>query len=228
MAPTKLTPLHEVTAALGAAWADEAGWRFPRHFSTPEQEMAAIRAGAGLADVSPHGKLQIEGGRAADVLRAAFGQAPEPIGGHAAVAAGNLYRLRADLFYLSTPPGGEASTAHRLVEAAAAAGGLVTVTDLTHAWADLRLIGPAAPVVMRRVCGLDFTDAAFPNHSARQSSLAKTRQLVLRRDFGLLPAYTIAGARSLAAYVWGVLMEAGASFRIAPVGAAALAALERE
>ena len=47
--------------------------------------------------------------------------------------------------------------------------------------------------------GLDFAEASFPNNRARQSSLAKTRQLILRRDFGALPAYTVIGARSLAA-----------------------------
>ena len=233
MIPIKLTPLHAVTEALGATWVEAAGWRFPTHYTSPEKEIAAARAGVGLADVSPHGKVQIEGARALQALRAAFGQAPDTVGGHAAVEAGGLYRLRADMFYLSTPPGGEAEACRR-IEAAAAritaagAGGLVTVTDLTHGLADLRLIGPAAPDVLRRVCGLDFSDAAFPNHSARQSSLAKTHQLILRRDFGPLRAYTTIGARSLAAYVWGVLMEAGESLGIVPVGVAALTALETE
>ena len=226
--PLKLTPLHDTHERLGAAWAEEAGWRFARSFTTAEQEMAAARAGAGLADVSPHGKVQIEGARALEALRLAFGEAPEAIGGHAAVSAGGLYRLRADMFYLSTPPGGEAEAGRQIEAGAAGAGSLVTVTDLTHALADLRLIGPAAPGVLRRVCGLDFTNTAFPNHSARQSSLAKTRQLILRRDFGPLPAYTIIGARSLAAYVWGVLMEAGHDDGLVPVGIDAIRSLETQ
>ena len=222
----KLTPLNDIHERLGAAWIELAGWRFPRHYTTAELEIAAVRAGVGLADVSPHGKVQIEGAGALDALRVAFGRAPEAVGGHAPVPAGGLYRLRVDMFYLSTPPGGEAEACRQLEAAAAGAGSLVTVTDLTHALADLRLIGPAAPGVLRRVCGLDFADTAFPNHSARQTSLAKTRQLILRRDFGPLPAYTVIGARSLAAYVWGVLAEAGHDDGLVPVGIDAIRSLE--
>jgi aminomethyltransferase len=220
----KLTPLHDTSERLGAVWVELAGWRFARSYTTVEKEIAATRAGAGLADVSPHGKVQIEGATAFEALRSAYGSAPEAIGGHAAVESGHLYRLRADMFYLSTPPGAETEAGRRIE--AAAAGSHLTVTDLTHALADIRLVGPAAPSVLRRVCGLDFDEAAFPNHSARQSSLAKTRQLILRRDFGSLPAYTLIGARSLATYVWGVLMEAGHADGLVPVGVDAIKALE--
>lgn len=228
MTPTKLTPLFAVTERLGAQFVDLAGWRFPGAYAAPQEEIDAVRAGCGLADVTPHGKIQIEGMEAAAVLKDAFGAVPEAIGGHASVETGHLYRLRNDVFYLSTPPGQETAALDRLQ--AARGGRFVALTDLTHGLADIRLIGPKAPLVLSKLCGLDFHPQAFPDLSARQTSLARTRQLILRRDFGQppnsLPAYTLIGARSLAAFVWEALMEAGREFGLRPVGVTALRELE--
>ena len=225
-APIRLTPLHDTTLALGARWIDMGTWRFPEVFTSAENEVAAARAGCGLADVTPHGKLQIEGEAAAKVLAAAFGQTPEAIGAGLAVSTGQLYRLRPDLCFLTTTPGGEGGAKAQIEAACALSSAFVTVTDLTHALAELRLIGPASAQVLAKVCGLDFREAAFPHQTAKYSSLAKTRQLILRRDFGPLPAYTFLGDASLAAYVWGVVMEAGREFGLQPVGVAALRVLE--
>ncbi len=222
--PLKLTPLYATALKLGARFVDVAQWHFPEAYSDTQAEIAACRAGCGLADVTPHGKLQIEGAPAAEALRAVYGQAPEAVGAGLSTPDGHLYCLRPDLFYLSTPPGQEAGALARLT--AASAGLLVTVTDMTHALADLRLIGPASANVLSMVCGLDFRDAAFPDMTAKYSSVARTRQLIARRDFGPLPAYTLAGDQSLAAYLWEILMEAGQEVGIKPVGVRALKALE--
>jgi sarcosine oxidase subunit alpha len=104
----------------------------------------------------------------------------------------------------------------------------VTVTDLSQGLAEIRLIGPSSRSVLSKVCGLDFSAEAFPNLTAKQTSLAKTKQLLIRRDFGSLPAFTFAGAQSLSAYVWEVVMEAGKEFGILPIGASAMGVLERE
>ena len=225
-APLRHTPLYETAQQLGARFVEAGGWRFPEAYTTPDEEIAAVRAGGGLADVTPHGKLHVEGEEAARALQAAFGQAPEAIGQGARVEAGHLYWLRRDLFYLSTPPGREAEAQAQITAAVAQLGAFVTVTDLTQALSDLRLIGPASVQILSKVCGLDFRPAAFPDLTAKTTSLAKTRQLIARRDFGALPAYTFVGDSSLAAYVWGVVMEAGREYGLAPVGVAALRKLE--
>jgi aminomethyltransferase len=221
--PVKLSPLNATDERLGARWVDIAGWRCPETYSNAAAEVAALRAGAGLADVSHLGKVQIEGQTAAALLTAALGAAPQTVGEHALVAAGDLYCLRPDMYFLIVAPGTETDATARLASTAAANAGLVTVTDLTHGLAGIQLIGPRALDVMTRVCGLDF--GAFPNESVRQSSVAKTRQIIIRRDLGDLPSYTMFGARSLAAYVWGVLLEAGHPFGLTPVGLKALATL---
>jgi heterotetrameric sarcosine oxidase gamma subunit len=222
----KLSPLNAVAERLGAHWLEVAGWRCAEDYGNPAAEVAAMRAGAGLADISQIGKIQIEGKQAAEILAAAPGAWPEAVGDHIQVPAGDLYCLRPDLYFLSVRAGTEADVAGNLATAAAARADLVTVSDVTHGLAGIQLVGPRALDVMTRVCGLDFSPAAFPNQSARQSSVAKTRQLIIRRDHGSWPSYTMFGARSLAAYLWGVLLEAGRPFGLAPVGLEALSTLE--
>lgn len=102
----------------------------------------------------------------------------------------------------------------------------VTVTNLTHAWSEIRVLGTSASTLMSRVCGLDFADGAFPDGAAKQTSVARTTQLVIRRDIDDLQAYSVLGARSLAVYIWDILMEAGADLRIGPVGQGAVRVLE--
>lgn len=227
--PLKLTALHATTQRLGARFVDHmGGWRFPGGYGMVADEVAAIRAGCGLADVTPHGKLQIEGEAAYEALRAALGEAPEAVHSGTRGPAGHLVRLRPDLFYLSTPPGREAEAQASLQVASASLNAFVTVTDLTHGLADLYLIGPASALVLSHVCGLDFRAAAFPNLAAKQTSVAKTRQIIRRRDFGPLLAYSLAGEQSVAAYLWEALMAAGQAHGLRPVGVEALGALEVE
>lgn len=222
----KLSPLNGAVERLGAHLQELAGWRCAESYGGLEAELAAIRVGCGLADVSAMGKLQVEGSQAHAILAAALGAAPEAVGGYARVEAGDLCCLRPDMYFLLTPPGAETAARERLEAAVAGQHDLVTVTDLTHGLSGIELVGPRAVDVLRRVCGLDFDEAAFPNLTAQQSSLAKTRQLILRRDRGSLPAYVTLGARSLATYVWGVLLDAGHTVGVAPVGLAALRSLE--
>ena len=90
------------------------------------------------------------------------------------------------------------------------------------------MIGPDSQELLSKVCGLDFHPSVFPNETAKQSSLAKTTQLIIRCDIDELMAFSIIGVQSLGPYVWDILMEAGREFGVVPIGTAALAALAEE
>lgn len=224
--PFKLTPIDSAAERLGAKFIDMASWRVPETFASPEAELRSVRSGCGLADVTPHGKIQIEGEGAAEVVALAFKVTPAAIGGHAQAGAGNLYRLRTNQFYLSTPPGGEEEAQAQLTRAVDECKLFVTVTDLTHGLAEILLIGTAAPDVLSKVCDLDFHPNVFPDGTAKQSEVAKTRQLIIRRDLNGLAAFSIIGARSLATYLWGVFLAAGQEFRMIPIGVGTLKLIE--
>ena len=222
--PIKLTPLHPTAQRLGATFTEQRGWCIPEVYTTPEAEIAAARERLALADETPNGKLLLEGDQAESVLMAAFNLNSLKIN----EGRDGIYRLRNDLFFISTPPGREVSAQKKLTTASAASEQFVTVTDITHGRAEIRVIGPDSRELLSKLCGLDFHPSVFPNETAKQSSLAKTTQLIIRRDIGELSAFSIIGSQSLGPYVWDTLMEAGREFGIVPIGRAALAALGEE
>ncbi len=225
MLPIKLTPIYTTAHRLGAHFGEQHGWRMVENFAPLDDEVEAARRGIAIADESTNGKLRVEGREAEAVVRTAFGVADLVIGAGAAVESGCVYRLRRDLFFVSTPPGAETALHHKLVTSARALNQFVTVTDVTHGLAELRVIGPACREVLSKLCGLDFHPTAFANGTAKPSSLAKTVQLIIRRDVDTLPAFSIIGAQSLGAYLWDTLMHAGREQDIRPIGRNALAQL---
>ena len=219
--PIKLTPLHSIAQRLGATFTEKQGWRIPEVYTTAEDEITAARERVALADETPNRKLLLEGDHADSVLMEAFDLGSLQIN----EGRDGIYRLRNDLFFISTPPGREVRAQKKLTAASAASKQFVTITDITHGRTEIRVIGPNSQELLSKVCGLDFHPSAFPNETAKQSSLAKTTQLIIRRDIGELPAFSIIGVQSLGPYVWDTMMEAGREFGIVPIGRAALAKL---
>jgi heterotetrameric sarcosine oxidase gamma subunit len=222
----KVSAIDAWARTRGAQFTEAGGWRVVEAFSAVQAEVVAARDQVALADVSAMGKVQVEGEGAAEVLRAAMGGAPEGVGQGWRTQAGEAYSIRPDLFLVLTPPGGEDEALRRLEAARVGAAGLVTMTDMTHGLAAVSVIGPRCRDVLRKLCALDVSGAAFPNETARATSVAKTRQVIARRDVGEALAFTLVGARSLAAYVWEVLAEAGKEFGIMPIGMAGLEKLK--
>lgn len=222
--PIKLTPLYSAAQRLGATFIEQRGWRIPQVYTTLEDEVVAAQERLVLADETSNGKLLLEGDQVESVLMDAFDLGSLKINkGH-----GGIYRLRTDLFFISTTPGREVRAQKKLATALKASEQFVTVTDITHGRAEIRVIGPHSQELLSKVCGLDFHPSAFPNETAKQSSLAKTTQLIIRCDIGELPAFSIIGVQSLGPYVWDTMMEAGREFGVVPIGRAALAVLADE
>lgn len=217
--PVKRTPLHDRAQAAGAQFANVAGW-----------EVAASYPGAGyaphfnvaLADLSHFGKIMVQG-QSADAIIPSLGvEAPQEIGRGIRQGGIAVYRLRADQFFVNTAPERESDTPATLDSAAVVGRDLVTVTDVTHGRAQLLVLGPASRELLSRLCGLDFHPSRFPDAWAKQSSLAKTTQLIIRHDLnddsGVTPAYFIIGARSSAAYLWDVILESGSDLDLMTLG----------
>lgn len=177
--------------------------------------MTAVRNHVALADVSDRGKIFVEGGTAEAILPLA---SPLSIGEGVVKDGRAVFRLRQDQFFVSTEAEDTDTVTAELTESAQKAEGLVTVTDLTHGRSQLLVIGPKAGELLGRLCGLNFHSSQFPNLSARQSSVAKTRQLILRQDIEDYTAYVLIGSRSLAAYLWQTILEAGRDLSIQPIG----------
>src|SRR5262245_57319107 len=59
--PVARTPLYHWHAAHGAQFAERGGWQGVTAYSGAEREVAAARAGLGVADVSAFGKISLRG-----------------------------------------------------------------------------------------------------------------------------------------------------------------------
>ena len=227
-AATKVTPIDEFARQRGAQFASRAGWRLADVYDTVAAEETIARQGVALVDCSANGKILVEGGPAEAVMAAAWSAPALAIGAGAAAGPGHLFRLRTDLFFASTPPGAESEAVAALQAAAGQLDDLVTVTDVSHGRAELWLVGPESATLLSRLCGLDLHHDAFPALAARQSGVAKTSQLILRRPLGEVEALALIGDRSLGAYLWHTILEAGADLGLAPIGLSAFERLAQE
>ncbi len=222
MIPTRLTPIYDYANKVGARFCEVEHWRIAESYGDIVREVQVARNAVALADETAHGRMLVEGEQAEALLQRALDAPVLAINAGVIVAAGHVYRLRHDLFFISTNANDEAALVERLQSLARESAQFVTVTDMTDAWSELRVVGPLCREVLSQLCALDFAPSAFANHTAKQSSLAKTTQLIVRRDIAALPAFSLIGARSLAAYVWDTLLHTGHAYGIAPMGRKAM------
>lgn len=208
----KRSPIHDIAVELNAEFVVQDGWVVPQKYGAVSATKDDMIHSVILCDRSENGKCRIEGKTAGPFLQAD----DLPINAGKTIESGQLYRLRQDLFLLCTRAP-MADTEASLAQRAKDSPDLITVTDMTCGQAELWLIGPKSVAVLSRICGLDFHDGHFPNGAAKQSSAAKTNQIIIRGDLGDVPAYILIGPRSLAAYLWNSIMKAGQDLGILPV-----------
>jgi len=213
----KLSPIYHAEEKWQGQFITQAGWQVVQLFHAVESELAAARNGVALRDQSHNGRIRLEGQTVGELLQAE----DLSVNGSQATADGRLYRLRPDLFFLCTAPAMTQTVVAKWGERAHGRERLITVTDVTHGQAELWLVGPGSADLLSRLCGLDFHVSRFPDGTAKQSSVAKTAQLIIRQDRGGLPAFGLIGARSLGMYLWQTLMEVGHDWGIEPMGQAA-------
>ena len=96
-------------------------------------------------------------------------------------------------------------------------GGLITLTDVSDAYAIVRLAGPAARDVLAKGCSLDIHDSVFPPGKVARSLLAQAEAILHRTAAETFDIYV---PRSYADYLWRWLEDAGREYGVAVVEAA--------
>ena len=114
------------------------------------------------------------------------------------------------------PPGAAAAVADWLGTVAADAAGdeFVSITDLTHGRALVRVTGPDAADLLARLCGTDLEDDMAPDGAALRSAVAGVATDIIRDDRVGVPSYLLHCERSSGQYLFGALVSAGESFGI--------------
>ena len=163
-----------------------------------------------LTDMSPLAKVAV---------RAA------PVGSMAAALAtehGTVSRQRDAVLTSAVPgewlalaaPGTQASVVAWMEELADRSGQFVSVIDLTHARALVRLTGRQAAHVLAKECALDLTDRGCPDQHALRTAVSGLAVDVVRDDRAGTPSYLLHCERSSGQYFFDSLLDAGEEFGI--------------
>jgi sarcosine oxidase subunit alpha len=205
----KRTPIFELAQRQGASFAEVDGWLVVERFGDDRPVTPGESAPLALVDCSARAKVLVEGASAASVIERAWQVSAPAINRGQRLPEGVVCCLRQDRYFLSGPPGAGRQFMATVEAAAQEDDGLLTVTGVTHGRAELWLLGNEARELLSRLCGLDLHPQIFPDLTARETSVAKTKQLLIRADLGGQPAYALVGARSLGAYLWQTVVAAG-------------------
>src|SRR6266699_5826120 len=181
MPPAKASaaPLARSPIPPGQPVAVVAGW-----------EVSAVRASGDLTltDCTPLAKLLLRA--PADGLVA--GELAVPFGRAARDQAGVLVAGSAPGEWLLLAPPGRAAAAARFEDLAGQVPGeQVSVIDLTHGRALMRLSGPTAATVLSAVCGVDLSDSFTPDGTAFRSAVAAVATDVIRDDIAAVRSYLL-------------------------------------
>jgi heterotetrameric sarcosine oxidase gamma subunit len=173
---------------------------------------ASTDADLTVTDSTPLAKVQVRAphsGALAKVLGVPFGRAARDAG-ELLVGSGPGQWL------VLAPPGTAAAVARRLegVAADSAPGEFVSVTDLTHGRALVRLTGERVTDLLSRLCPADLHDDMAPDGTAFRTSVAGLATDLVRDDQAGSPSYLLHCERSSGQYLFDALVAAGESFGI--------------
>lgn len=199
--PVRRTPMSRLHAAAGARFELEAGWEIPVAY---EGEPPHARTSVGLADLTPRAKVDVRG------------TVDAPLG---ALGAGLVARLAPDWALVLDEPGAEAALVPALE---AAAGPDAMVTDATHLFAGLALVGPMVEEALSRLTSWD--PATLAPGRATGAPVGDVRAVIARRDLGV-PVMEVFVATEFGRYAWETLLTVVDLLGGGPVGWDALRAV---
>jgi folate-binding protein YgfZ len=233
----EMTPLHDVTAAAGADFTEDAGWIVPRHFGDAPGEYHQARKQAALFDVSPRSRLQLRGPDAAkflhglcsnDILGLAPGDGCEAfLLNVKARVVGHVFVSRLALgdgetvLWLDTAPGQAPKVRDHLDHFLISEDVEITVrSDL----AQLHLAGPRAADALERLFGAEVRGLREHQHLAGQFRGDPVAVTLRRLDRLGVPGFDLVCLPLQAPELWRALTDGGAR----PAGLEAYEALRLE
>ncbi len=174
-------------------------------------EVSARRTDANprIMDCTPLAKVLVLASTDGEVARALgvpFGRAARDEHGTLAVGSGPGEWL------LLGPPGASATVAGRVAEVTNEE--MVSVFDVTHGRALMRITGAKTLDLLAKVCGIDLSEEVTPDGAAFRSSVAKLVTDVVRDDRDGERSYLLHCERSSGQYLFDALIDAGDEFGI--------------
>jgi sarcosine oxidase, subunit alpha len=226
-APLASSPLEPRLEAAGARFEARDGWRVAVDFGSPASELEACRAGAGVADRSALGKLELQGPpeALAELLAGVLPEGLPAAGESVDLDGARLWRSSPDRALAIAEPAATPGLRARLQSACVDARGCALV-ELTAGLAAIELRGPLSRRLLERVTAIDVRVASLAPGGVRAGAVAElpATLLCLDRD-----AFLIMLGAPESADAFEIVLDAGAPLGARAVGerARAEAASER-
>jgi sarcosine oxidase subunit alpha len=251
--PTRLTPTHDWAKAQGAVFVETGLWLraqyFPRDgedwLAATSREVAAVRGGVGICDVTTLGKIDLQGPDAAKFLDCVYANG---FGNLAVGRARYGLMLREDGFVMDDGTAARLAETHYVMTTTTANAAKVfqhlefcrqwlwpeldvALISVTDQWAQLALAGPRSRDVLRKVVDapFDVSNEAVPYMAARAVEICGgVKARLFRLSFSGELAYEIAVPARFGDALAAALMAAGEEFAIVPYGTEALGVMRIE
>ncbi|HEX7248354.1 MAG TPA: 2Fe-2S iron-sulfur cluster-binding protein [Actinomycetota bacterium] len=228
--PRKETTMHDLHTDAGAdiMWAGD--WRRPHHFTTPEDEVRAVRTRVGVIDVSTLGKFRVAGPGAVELLERLYPNrfADQPVGRvrygvmlndeGVIVDDGAVVRVADDEFFVTVTSGNTGALERWMTWWLADWQFDVRLLNVTGAFAAVNIAGPKAREVMQRLTDADVSADALGYLGSAQIDVAGVPALVLRIGFVGELGFEVHFPSMYGDDVWAAVMEAGRDAGIVPFG----------
>jgi aminomethyltransferase len=233
------TPLHDRHVAAGAKLVDFAGWEMPVQYAGVMDEHRAVRAAAGLFDVSHMGEIRVAGPGAAafvqsitpnDVEKLAVGRIH-----YSAILTPEgtyiddllVYRIAADELMLvvnASNADGDFAWIRAQLDARNGAG--VELEDVSHRFALIALQGPKAVEILRPLTNVDLNTIKYYGFAVGE--VLERHAIVSRTGYTGEDGFELYVAPEAADPLWDGLLAAGAPLGLVPAGLGARDTLRLE
>ncbi len=213
-------------------------WDRPDWLEYSAAEHMAVREGVGVYDLSSMAKFRLEGPDAEKILqkicaanlhintgRIVYTPLLNERGGFEADLT--VTKLDADTFFIVTAGANAIRDADR-IRRSIPAGGRALLTDVTHAYTMLAVMGPKSRDLLQRITDDDLSSEAFPYRTAKTIDLAYARPLALRISYVGELGWEFYIPAGFAVTVFDALFAAGKDLGLKPVGLTAVDSLRLE
>jgi sarcosine oxidase subunit alpha len=238
--PVRRTPIHHQHEDGKARWMDMGAWKRPLLYSSIEEECRAVHERVGIIDVSPLGKLDVQGADAGAFLewihpnrvanlktgRIRYRLMLDDAG--IIMDDGTIARLAEDHFFVTTGTGALEGVEQWFEWWLATGQRCTHVTNVTAAFGAINVAGPRSRELLARLTDLDLTNEAVPYLATAQGMVAGVPALLLRIGFVGELGYEIHFPAEYGEYLWSTLLDTGRDLGIAPFGVEAQRVLRLE
>ncbi|GJL77111.1 MAG: aminomethyltransferase [Nitrospinaceae bacterium] len=232
----KTTPLFETHKKLGAKLAPFAGWHMPIQYAGVIQEHLCVRNGVGIFDVSHMGEIDIRGKESKKLLQKLITNDIEKMSDHSILYTVMCYenggivddllvhRYSEDHYFLCVNAGNSEKDFQWVQKIAAPYN--VEVRDISSEIAQLAIQGKDAEPLLQKLCDAPLSDVEY--YHFKKVKIHHNDCLISRTGYTGEDGFEIYLSFNQAESLFQMILDAGKSFDIQPIGLAARDTLRLE